>query len=181
MRYSLSVMTFGRIVRSSVVVGCAVALAACTSLGGTGPSTGRIMDAPEQSYADTGIQVIELESAVLERLNAHSAASSFAEVFGESDTSPTVVGAGDILDIAIWEAPPAVLFGSTTSDQRLAANPEVASSAEIPQQQVGEDGKVTVPFVGRIDVVGLRPEQIEAIVVSRLNGRANNPQALVRF
>ncbi|WP_299193886.1 polysaccharide biosynthesis/export family protein [uncultured Erythrobacter sp.] len=155
----------------------ALALGACSSFGGTGPSTGRILDASDQSYADTGIQVIELGPGVASQLNAHSASTSFAEVFGESATSATVVGPGDVLDIAIWEAPPAVLFGTGAPDASL----DVASTAEIPQQQVGEDGRVTVPFVGRIDVAGLRPEQIEAIIASRLNGRANNPQALVRL
>jgi len=159
----------------------AFGLAACSSLGGTGPSAGRILDTAAQDYADTGIEVIEIEPGVVGRLNAHSASTSFAEVFGQSGTSATVVGAGDILDIAIWEAPPAVLFGAAPSQAGLSATQDTASSAEIPQQQVGEDGKVTVPFVGRMDVVGLRPEQIEAIIVSRLNGRANNPQALVRL
>lgn len=159
----------------------ALALGACSTLGAAGPSTGTINDAGERDYADTGIQVVELGSGVVDQLNSYSASTSFAEVFGESAVSPTVLGPGDILDIAIWEAPPAVLFGTSSSDQRLAANPEIASSADIPQQQVGEDGKITVPFVGRIDVLGMRPEQIEALITSRLRGRANDPQAVVRL
>ena len=38
-----------------------------------------------------------------------------------------------------------------------------------------------VPFVGRIEVVGLRPDEIERVITSRLRGRANNPQAVVRL
>ena len=176
---------------------CLMGTAACSALGSGGPSSGTIRetvtgmgsgmgtetgaDAGATGYLHSGIQVIDLEPGVAGRLNAHSASTSFAEVFGDTSASPTLIGPGDILDIAIWEAPPAVLFGSTTPDQRLGQPPELASSADIPQQQVGDDGKVTVPFVGRIDVLGLRPDQIETIIASRLSGRANDPQALVRL
>ncbi len=164
---------------------CLMGTAACSTLGSAGPSAGTIRETAAETgtadYSASGIQVIDLNPSVAINLNAHSASNSFAEVFGDTSASPTRVGPGDILDIAIWEAPPAVLFGSTTPDQRLGQAPELASNAEIPQQQVGDDGKVTVPFVGRIDVLGLRPDQIETIIARRLSGRANDPQALVRL
>ncbi|MEP3421654.1 MAG: polysaccharide biosynthesis/export family protein [Erythrobacter sp.] len=171
----------GAVCKTAFAVGSLFVISACSSLGGAGPSTGSIRDASELNYADTGIQVIELGPNVLGRLNSHSAANSFAEVFGDVPVSPTVIGAGDVLDISIWEAPPAVLFGASAPEQGLGSAPDLASSAEIPQQQVGEDGKVTVPFVGRVSVAGLRTEQVEAIITSRLSGRANDPQALVRL
>jgi len=167
--------------RTVTVALAALAMAGCSTLGGAGPSTGSIREADTQSYADSGIQVIEIDAGVIERLNAHQAAESFAKVFGESETSATLVGAGDVLDIAIWEAPPAVLFSSGSASDRPGANLDAAGSAEIPSQQVDEEGRISVPFVGRIDVAGMRPQQIEALIVSRLNGRANNPQAVVRL
>lgn len=167
--------------RTVTVALAALTMAGCNTLGGAGPSTGSIHDADTQSYAESGIQVIEIDAGVIERLNAHQAAESFAEVFGESETSATLVGAGDVLDIAIWEAPPAVLFSSGSASDRPGANLDAAGSAEIPSQQVDEEGRISVPFVGRIDVAGMRPQQIEALIVSRLNGRANNPQAVVRL
>ena len=145
----------------------ALALAGCASLGGAGPSTGSIRDAEAQDYAASGIQVIELGPGVVRQLSEHSASTSFAQVFGESATSPTLVGAGDLLDISIFEAPPAVLFSSGATSDRPGANLDAAGRAEIPRQQVDEDGRVSVPFVGRIDVAGLRPQQIEAIIVSK--------------
>ncbi len=167
--------------KAVLLAGCVAGVSACSSLGGAGPSTGSIRDAADENYSDTGIQVIALGPNVLAQLNAHSAARSFAEVFGDGDVSPTVIGAGDVLDISIWEAPPAVLFGANGPSERVSLGSELASSTEIPQQQVGEDGKVTVPFVGRISVAGLQPNQVEAIITSRLSGRANDPQALVRL
>lgn len=159
----------------------ALSAAACASLGATGPSTGAVRDVEGQSYADAGIAVIELNAGVTRRLAEYSAATSFAEVFDDAGVSPTLVGPGDTLDIAIWEAPPAVLFGTAPAALGHGGGLDTASTAMVPQQQVGEDGKVTVPFVGRIDVVGLRPEEIERVITTRLSGRANNPQAVVRL
>lgn len=158
-----------------------IGASACSTLGGAGPSTGAVREAEGQSYADSGIEVVELDSGVIERINAYSAATSFAELFDDDGASPTLVGRGDTLDIAIWEAPPAVLFGTSPMQTGRAGGLDVSSTAEIPQQQVGEDGAVTVPFVGRVEVTGLSPDEVERVIVSRLRGRANNPQAVVRL
>ena len=158
-----------------------LAVTGCSSLGGAGPSTNAVRDVAGESYADAGIAVIELDSGVIAQLNQYSASNSFAELFDDEGASETLVGRGDTLDIAIWEAPPAVLFGTTMEGRGFAGGLDVASSASIPSQQVGDDGKITVPFIGRIEVLGLRPDEVERIITSRLAGRANNPQAVVRL
>ena len=174
-------MSMTNIFKPALSVLLLLGTAACASLGATGPSTGAVRDIEGQSYADAGIAVIELNAGVTQRLTEYSAATSFAEVFDDAGVSPTLVGPGDTLDIAIWEAPPAVLFGTAPAELSRSGGLDTASTAEIPQQQVGEDGKVMVPFVGRIEVVGLRPDEIERVITSRLRGRANNPQAVVRL
>ena len=88
-----------------------LAVTGCSSLGGAGPSTNAVRDISGESYADAGIAVIELNSGVIAQLNQYSASNSFAELFDDEGASETLVGRGDTLDIAIWEAPPAVLFG----------------------------------------------------------------------
>jgi polysaccharide export outer membrane protein len=49
----------------------------------------------------------------------------------------------------------------------------------IPVQEVGTDGGITVPYAGRIPVVGRTPHEIEQTVERRLAGKAVDPQALV--
>jgi polysaccharide export outer membrane protein len=49
----------------------------------------------------------------------------------------------------------------------------------IPPQVVARDGSITVPYAGRIRVVGLTPPQVEVAIVERLSGKAIEPQALV--
>jgi polysaccharide export outer membrane protein len=100
-------------------------------------------------------------------------------VFGTVAPTSTVIGVGDVLDIAIWEAPPAVLFGATAPGASIGS--AVAQSAGIPQQVVGEDGTVAIPFVGNLMVRGLTPQAVSRLIGARLAGRAHSPQAIVRL
>lgn len=156
---------------------------ACTSLGGTGPSTGTIREAQlnGESYAEGAIQVLPLGADLVAGLNRYEQAASFAELFGDSGVSATVIAPGDLVDIAIWEAPPAVLFGAVPGDRQLGGNADIAANTPIPRQQVDEEGMIAIPFVGRIKVLGMRPEQVESLIVGRLRRRANDPQAVVRL
>jgi polysaccharide export outer membrane protein len=90
----------------------------------------------------------------------------------------TVIAPGDIIDIALWEAPPAMLFGASGLGAGLAAP---TSSAGVPQQMVGDEGTITVPFAGLITVAGRTPQQVEREIVGRLAGKAHQPQAVVRL
>ncbi|WP_241765834.1 polysaccharide biosynthesis/export family protein [Erythrobacter longus] len=159
----------------------ALALAGCSTLGASGPRGGDIRDANAQSYLGQGIEIVELNSSALSRLDQYGRTSQFAEIFTEPAPSIELVGYGDVLDIAIWEAPPAVLFGSTGANASLAAGPELASQVGIPQQMVSDAGTVSVPFVGAINVVGRKVSDIEREIVRRLRGRAHDPQAIVRL
>jgi len=169
--------------KAAAAVLCVAMLGGCSSLGGAGPSTGAIREAQEegQTYAEGAIQVLELAPDVVAALARHDRAASFAELFGDGGVSATVLAPGDQVDIAIWEAPPAVLFGAAPGDQQLGGGADLASNTPIPRQEVDEDGMIAIPFVGRIRVLGMRPEQVESLIVARLRRRANDPQAVVRL
>ena len=74
-----------------------------------------------------------------------------------------------------------MLFGVTTSDVRLAANPLVAQSASIPQQMVDENGMIFVPFAGKIRAAGRSTGDVQREIVGRLRGKAHEPQVVVRL
>ena len=52
-------------------------------------------------------------------------------------------------------------------------------TAQIPEQVVGPDGAITIPYAGRLQVVGRTPSQVEQSIVTALTGKAIEPQALV--
>ena len=165
--------------RSATAVALLAApLAACSSLGGTGPSASSIRAADGQSYAGSGIVVVDLDEQAVRRAANYTRSQSLAEVFGDSLPVGTLIGHGDVVDVTIWEAPPAVLFGGGGAGN-LSSAP--GQGVTIPQQMVGDAGTINVPFVGTIEVVGRSAAQVEREIVSRLGGRAHQPQAIVRL
>lgn len=163
--------------RAGVAVAAIALLGACSSLGSSGPSAGAVKSADAEGYGDKDIQVVQLDDAAVKRTRQFAQSTRFGDVFGRGAPVGTVIGSGDVLDIAVWEAPPAVLFGATS----FGSGSGIAQSAAIPQQVVGEEGTVSIPFVGQLPVRGLTPQQVEREIVSRLKGRAHDPQAVVRL
>jgi polysaccharide export outer membrane protein len=89
------------------------------------------------------------------------------------------IGPGDVIEVSIWEAPPAALFGTATAaDSPLGTS--VSSKTVFPKQMVNESGTISVPFAGRIDVAGFSAQEIESRIIEKLKGKANQPQVLVR-
>lgn len=166
---------------ASLLVG-SLLLASCASLGSSGPSTKAIKTAPNDS---SGIIVVDLNDQIARKVLANRQRKTFFETFGGRPASQQTVGPGDVLDVAIWEAPPAALFGTLSVDSQLssamARTPSVARSADIPEQMVDSSGQITVPFVGAVAVVGRTPREIAREIMSRLAGKAHEPQVIVRI
>jgi polysaccharide biosynthesis/export protein len=161
---------------TSVLV-ASVLLSGCASLFPTiGPSRGRIEQA-KSAPSRSAIQVVDVTDDVTRHLVARRTQHLFSEALHDGRV-PRAVGAGDMLEVSIWEAAPATLF-STSS---LVPGGAIATShaTTLPDQMVDDDGFIFVPFAGRIPAAGKSLQEIEAEIVTRLGGKANQPQVLVR-
>ncbi|MDR3569725.1 MAG: polysaccharide export protein [Syntrophobacteraceae bacterium] len=153
----------------------------------SGPSGKAIIDAgkpPAPGKPPRGIQVIDLTGSVAALLENSQKRCPFSKVFGEQGPMQYVVGPGDLLEVSIWEAPPATLFGSTVIETTSGAAPTALPSsrgATIPDQMVESDGTISIPFAGRIPAAGHTLEAIAAQITKRLQGIAHQPQVLVRL
>lgn len=154
-------------------------LSACSHwLPTSGPSTGRINEAAEP---DTSIiQLVDITPVVTQRLALSQRKQSFAESFKERRVNVYLVNPGDIIEVSIWEASPAMLFGVAPAAIALSATAGSKSST-LPEQMVGADGYINVPFAGRIKVAGKTLQKIETDIVKALEGKANYPQVIVRM
>lgn len=141
----------------------------------SGPSVAQVV---EQEKIDSPIPVVEVSDAVARRVLAAQRADSFAESLAVKAPPGYVVGAGDVLEVSVWEAPPAALFGAAVVDPR--AGLTTTRQTTFPEQIVNTDGVINVPFAGTVPVAGKTPQQIEADLVRRLKDKANQPQVLVR-
>lgn len=93
----------------------------------------------------------------------------------------TTVDVGDAVEVTVWEAPPATLFGASGADTRIGTAISTARPNVLPEMRVGPDGTIMVPFAGTIEARGRTLQSIEREIVKRLRGRANMPQVLVRL
>lgn len=142
-----------------------------------GPSAAQVHEAPSAERI-SGVQIVDVNNDVARKLLAMQKQSLFSEAFSGSSQPNFVVGIGDVLEVSVWEAPPAALFGSGAIDPRM--GPATTRVTAFPEQMVNSDGKINVPFAGQINAGGRSPQQIEAEIVQRLKGKANQPQVLVR-
>lgn len=156
----------------------AAMLAGCTTLGAAGPSSGQVRKIEGRNYAGEPIALIELNAQTGARLAAMEEARSLARQLGDASAGASAIGPGDVLDIALWEAPPAVLFGGGGMMSGAVAG---AQGRTVVQQEVDTAGTISVPFAGSLTVIGLAPAEVERMIIARLAGRANDPQASVRL
>lgn len=156
-----------------------VSLTGCSTypawLPSSGPSVAQVV---EQEKLVSPIPVVDVNDGVARRVLAAQRADSFAESLSAKVPPSYVVGAGDVLEVSVWEAPPAALFGVAVVDPR--AGLTSTRQTTFPEQIVNDEGLINVPFAGAVTVAGKSPQHIESEIARRLAGKANQPQVLVR-
>ncbi len=168
------------IAASSVAALIALLLSGCAGfLPGIGPSR-KTIDEAKPPPNTVAIQLIDINDAVTRQLLAQRELRLFSETLGNQRIASRTVGPGDMLEVSIWEAAPATLFATAPVNSNSAM---IATShaTTLPEQPVDDEGFIFVPFAGRIPAAGKTIQSIESEVVSRLNGKANQPEVMVRM
>lgn len=156
------------ILRNILVLSCLIILAGCAFAPSSGPNAGRIAKQQEVNGV-SNYMFVNLDRDVSTILADHIP-KAFAERFSAKHTHNhrRTIGVGDVLDITIFEAGDGGLFSSAGS-----------RSANFPAVQVSQDGQISLPYTGVINVDGDTPLRIQNKIVARLQGQAIEPQALV--
>ncbi|WP_461832274.1 polysaccharide biosynthesis/export family protein [Aquifex sp.] len=137
----------------------------------SGPTTAAVLTADEQ-----GIVVLPLNPEITFKLKKEKELfRKKLKAFLAKPYSPKI-GKGDILEIYIYETPPAV-FLSSLSSQGYGGG---VVSAVLPPQIVDDEGYINIPFVGRVKALGKRPEEISREIERKLAKIANHPQVIVK-
>lgn len=121
-------------------------------------------------------EVVDIDSTTIETLSRWGA-ESFSSRFGDRKvTAEPVIGVGDAVTVTIWEAGPGGLFSAPMVTDKVSAG---SNSATIPEQVVGRDGGITVPYAGRVPVAGKTTRAVQQTIEQALEGKALQPQVLV--
>ncbi|WP_107993016.1 polysaccharide biosynthesis/export family protein [Neisseria elongata] len=162
----------------SVLLLCSGLLVACSAIPSSGPSAKKVVALRQQSVTVDipEVELIDVNHEIARSLYQAQVSQSFSQ-FGDGYASAGAVNVGDVLDIMIWEAPPAVLFGGGISSMGSGS----AQQTKLPEQAVTARGTVSVPFIGDVSVLGKTPVQVQNIIKGRLKKMANQPQVMVRM
>ena len=152
-------------------------LASCSGLPGAGPTAGEVTAASKPtSTGETRFALIDVDPKVVAKMESWSAVSLQGTFGKQGATATQAIGQGDYVQVTIWEAAAGGLFSAPANAQMTGSG---SRQATIPEQVVGPDGAITVPYAGRVQVKDRTPQQVEQAVVTALTGKAIEPQALV--
>lgn len=143
----------------------------------SGPSKMQVLH-QDKGEKPGSLPVVKVDDELARKLGASKKHIPFSQIFKTQSKSSYSIEAGDMLAVLIWETPPAILFNKNGTDPAGNIN---AGSETLPAQMVLEDGTITIPFVGRVKVIGRTLGKVEEEIVRRLAGKANSPQVLVRL
>ena len=149
-------------------------VAGCWALPTAGPTAG---DVARQEVRDnqTRFDLVDVDDHVVATLLAEPR-ESFHTRFRKYGKPPQPkIGIGDSLVVSIWEAASGGLFGASPTEHLAAGS----RSVTIPEQMVGRDGAITVPFAGRVPAAGRLPVEVQRTIEQRLADKAIEPQVIV--
>ncbi len=155
-----------------MVVGLLVA--GCGALPTAGPTASQVLG-QQADDQQPQFDVIDIDNRVVDGALTRPK-ESFRSQFTQHSAPPELtIGVGDSLVVTIWEAAGGGLFASASNDEIVPGS----HSVTLPEQQVGRDGAISVPFAGRIHVAGRLPADAQHAIEQRLSGKAIDPQAIV--
>lgn len=164
---------------SMSILAMTILLSGCQTLTKWQPSSGPTKKVIENqvSTENSGLTIIDIDNRIAFLTSQSIPVRRFSDFYKSSSTFNNTISAGDVVDVSIWEAPPALLFGTASDISGLSGSKEV----KLPEQMVDNKGQITIPFVGKISVSGKTPEQVQVMIVKGLTKKANNPSAVVRI
>nr|WP_217353817.1 polysaccharide biosynthesis/export family protein [Ruegeria arenilitoris] len=141
-------------------------LAAC-QLPKSGPNKNEILAG---STANGGNAfVVEVDDRVAKATSAIPQFGFSSTFTSAQSLTADTVRPGDVLGLSIWEN---VDDGLLTSD--------LGGATILDQVQVDSDGYIFVPYAGRLRAAGNTPEQLRALISSKLDEQTPDPQVQVR-
>ncbi|MET1756871.1 polysaccharide biosynthesis/export family protein [Novosphingobium sp. RD2P27] len=177
----MTALGIGRARALSAAVGISMMLAGCASLPSSGPTAQRILSQAAPDEGPVEFNVVALDEASVEALNASIApGTSKSPRLGSLTDIPLggLIGPGDTLQIDLYEVGVSLFSGPRAT---AAADPFDASAhgQEFPPLTVDADGYVRLPFAGRIRVGGMTTEQVAEAVEKQFASQSQFPQAVV--
>lgn len=154
-------------------------LGGCATLPASGPTAAQIQRGAQSGQNTLGFRLVNIDGDVLKRVTEGDAATDAQQptlaMLAESGRND-VVGPGDVLVVSIYEVGVA-LFGTGRSAGE--GFDPAARGENFPIVVVDADGTIKLPYIGQMAVAGRTPAEIQTMIEQGLQGKSQNPQAMV--
>jgi polysaccharide export outer membrane protein len=174
-----SVMRF----KTSISLVLLVGLAGCSTLPTNGPTRSQVEKSVKVSESGLPIQLVQVQTISDVPVSVMPLAPASTPL--EPPPLPTdLIGAGDVLDINIYEAGVTLFSGGSSAGgisgslAQAASTPGVQAQ-RLPPIRVDDSGNIGVPYAGHLHVAGHSVREVEAMVRDALRGMSQNPQVLI--
>src|SRR5437868_4329440 len=140
-----------RMLKFSVFAAGLAFLTGCSALPSSGPTADDVTSqaSTEELQRYAVLDISPAVNAVLQRRPSDNLLANFGD---HRPPAEVRIGVGDMVAVTIWEAAAGGLFSAPLVTDRFSTG---SKSATIPEQAVGRDGSITVPYGGRVSVAGL--------------------------
>jgi polysaccharide export outer membrane protein len=168
----------GTLTRLCAILGL-FAASGCSVLPFAGPDDGAIREGAavrvQNAEGNLGFDyvLIDMQRDTLPFLE-RAGASAAGSLSGSATTPPEIrLGVGDVVQVTIFESEAGGLF------LPLEAGSRPGNFVQLPSQEIGQNGQITVPYAGPIRAAGNTPSAVEDIIERQLEDRAIEPEATV--
>lgn len=159
-----------------VLLAATTLLGACSTLPSSGPTGAQVLHQSDEGKK-LGLSVVEVDSP-------SAIPAPTAQEGGDlTDLTPPptdMVGPGDVLDIAIYEAGVTLFANGLATGQTSTAGIDSGVKAQtLPQIRVDDAGDISIPYAGKLHVMGKTLSEIGEQISRALKGFSQNPQVVV--
>jgi polysaccharide export outer membrane protein len=167
---------------------CLLSITGCTFLPSSGPSGFRVKGAAGKAANGVRYELLELNQNVLSAIKSNAPKASYLsadgrksdDLFGKhgleafGSVSSHAIAMGDVVSVAVYESDSS-LFGPSLAAGTIAVSPVTA----LPPQAVDQTGEISVPFLGRVRVLGRNLGEVEGEIREGLKMKTADPQVVV--
>lgn len=172
-----------------IALGCLFTLTSCDDLPSAGPRPATFTNNAQWQYVNEQavdgkdpypFVLVNVDRKVIETLATTEDSTYFKGAFTDrTPPSDTVLGVGDTVRVTIFEAGPGGLFVPA------GGNSNGGNYVTLPDQEVDQAGRLSVPYAGKdgdsgyVPAQGRRLSEVQQDILKRLSNKAIEPQVIV--
>jgi polysaccharide export outer membrane protein len=167
---------------------CLIVMAGCTFLPSSGPSAFRMKLDSGRKSVEPEYRVLQLDQSTAAAVRVHGPQPVYIAADGRPTDSLFMkrgieklgagnsqgIRAGDTVRVSVFET-----GGGLFTPLAAEAGGAGAPLTTLPEQTVDTSGAISVPYVGRLQVKGKLPSQVEKEIATKLAEKTVDPQVVV--